>query len=138
MDNQCKRIFGHDLKLQTGFTDTSEPVLIIFPILLGFDALSLRISSQGISCTNIQLLEMLNEIFTFETFGIFHRWSIGGPPVATGGKASTLANFPPPMAIFGPPMATDGFPWVVSTGCFLFPVPYRIPATFSYGNLIER
>ena len=50
-----------------------------FPILLGFDALRLRISSQGISCTNIQLLEMLNEIFTFEIFTY----------VATGGKAST-------------------------------------------------
>ena len=36
--------------------------------------------------------------------------------MATGGKASALANFPPPMAIGGPPMATDGFPWVVSTG----------------------
>ena len=36
--------------------------------------------------------------------------------MATGGKASTLANFPPPMAIGGPPMATDAFPWVVSTG----------------------
>ena len=57
--------------------------------------------------------------FHFRNFRIFHRWSIGGPPVATGGKASTLANFPPPMAIGGPPMATDGFPWVVSTGSIL-------------------
>ena len=49
----------------------------IFPILFGFDALRLRISSHGISCTNIQLLEMLNEIFTFEIFEFStdgHRW----------------------------------------------------------------
>ena len=48
-----------------------------FSIWLGFDALRLRISSQGISCTNIQLLEMLNEIFTFEIFEfstVGHRW----------------------------------------------------------------
>ena len=59
-----------------------------FPILLGFDALRLRISSQGISCTNIQLLEMLNEIFTFEIFefstddpSVDHRWlPVGKPP----------------------------------------------------------
>ena len=47
-----------------------------FPILLGFGALRLRISTQGISCTNIQLLEMLNEIFTFENF----EFSIDGKP----------------------------------------------------------
>ena len=59
-----------------------------FPILLGFDALRWRISSQGISCTNIQLLEMLNEIFTYEIFefstdgqSVDHRWPpMGKPP----------------------------------------------------------
>ena len=59
-----------------------------FPISLGFDALRSRISSQGISCTNIQLLEMLNEIFTFEHSEFAtgdppmdHRWPpLGKPP----------------------------------------------------------
>ena len=59
-----------------------------FPILLGFDALRLRISFQGLSCTNIQLLEMLNKIFTFEIFefssdgsSVDHRWPpVGKPP----------------------------------------------------------
>ena len=60
-----------------------------FPILLGFDALRLRISSQGISCSeSVQLLEMLNEIFTFEIFefstdgpSVDHQWPpVGKPP----------------------------------------------------------
>ena len=33
-DIQWKMFFGHDLKLQTGFTETSDPVLIIFPFRL--------------------------------------------------------------------------------------------------------
>ena len=76
--------FGHDLKLQTGFTETSEPVLIILfgPILFGFDASGARITSKGISCSeSFQLLEILNEISIFEIFefstdgpSVDHRW----------------------------------------------------------------
>ena len=78
--------FGHVLKLQTEFTDTSESVLITFPILFGFDASGLRIASKGISCSeSFQLLEILNEIFIFEIFEFY----TDGSSVATGGKDST-------------------------------------------------
>ena len=40
----CRPTFGHDLKLQTEFTDTSEPVLIISTSWLVFDALWLRVA----------------------------------------------------------------------------------------------
>ena len=60
--------FGHDLELQTRFTGTSEPVLIFFPFCLALMRLKV------FRVVNLQLLDILNEIFIFE---------------ATGGKAST-------------------------------------------------
>ena len=106
--------FGHDLKLQKGFTETSEPVLVIFPFCLALMRLKV------FRVVNLQLLETLNEIFIFEIFevstgglSVDHRWT-------TGGKASALSNFPSPVATGGPPMASCGLPWVVSTGALLF------------------
>ena len=64
--------FGDDLKLQTGFTETSEPVLIIFPFCLALMRLKV------FRVVNLQLVEILNEIFIFEIFTF-----------STGGKAST-------------------------------------------------
>ena len=63
--------------MQTEFTDTSEPVLIISPSLFGFDALGARITYKGIS-----------GILIFESF---HRWTIGRPKV---GKPSHKLIFP--------------------------------------------
>ena len=76
--------FGHDLKLQTGFTETSEPVLIIFP----FSLVLIR----------LKVFRVVNPVaknfernFHFRNFRIFHRWTIGGPPV---GKPSCNLIFP--------------------------------------------
>ena len=72
--------FGHDLKLQTGFTETSEPVLINFPFSLVLIRLKVfRVVSP--------VARNFERNFHFRNFRIFHRWTIGGPPVATGGKA---------------------------------------------------
>ena len=101
--------FGHDLKLQTGFTENSEPVLIIIPFCLALMRLKVFRVVNPVS-------RNFERNFHFRNFRIFHRWSIGGPPVATDGKASMYPNFPPPVATGGPPMATGGLPWVVSTG----------------------
>ena len=67
--------FGHDLKLQTGSTETSEPVLIIFPFCLAL------MRPKVFRVVNLQLLEILNEIFIFEIFefstdgpSVDHRW----------------------------------------------------------------
>ena len=73
--------FGHDLKLQTGFTDISEPVL--FSILFGFEA---SVATKCISCSeSFQLLDILNEMSIFEiselsTNGplVDHRWPVVG------------------------------------------------------------
>ena len=97
--------FGHDLKLQTEFTDTSEPVLIIFASFFGFDALGARIMSKLMSSNNIQLLEILNEIFIFELFD----FSTDGPLV---GLRWPPVGVPPRKVIF-PHL------WVVNTGCLL-------------------
>ena len=53
--------FGHDLKLQAGFTETSEPVLIMFP----FCSALMRLKVFRV--VNL-LLEILYEIFIFEIF----------------------------------------------------------------------
>ena len=74
--------FGHDLKPQTGFTETSEPVLIIFPFCLALMRLKV------FRVVNLQLLEILNEIFIFEIFefstdgpSVDHQWPpVGKPP----------------------------------------------------------
>ena len=105
--------FGHDLKLQTGFTENSEPVLIIIPFCLALMRLKVFRVVNPVS-------RNFERNFHFRNFRIFHRWSIGGPPVATDGKASMYPNFPPPVATGGPPMATGGLPWVVSTGMFKY------------------
>ena len=63
--------FGHDLKLQTGFTETSEPVLIIFPFSLVLIRLKvLRVVSPVAS--------NFEQNFHFRTFRIFHRWPLVG------------------------------------------------------------
>ena len=67
-----ENVFGHDLKLQTGFTETSEPVLIIFP----FSLASMRLKVFRV--VNLQLLEILNEIFIFEIFEFSKIASEGG------------------------------------------------------------
>ena len=56
--------FGHDhdLELQTGFTETSEPVLIILSFCLALMRLKV------FRVVNLQLLEILNEFFIFEIF----------------------------------------------------------------------
>ena len=54
--------FEHDQKLQTGVTETSEPVLIIFPFCLVLMRLKV------FRVVNLQLLEILND-----------------PPMASGG-----------------------------------------------------
>ena len=46
--------FEHDQKLQTGVTETSEPVLIIFPFCLALMRLKV------FRVVNLQLLEILN------------------------------------------------------------------------------
>ena len=74
--------FGHDLKLQTGFTETSEPVLIIFLFCLALMGLKV------FRVVNPQLLQTLNEIFIFEIFefssdgpSVDHPWPpVGKPP----------------------------------------------------------
>ena len=76
--NQWKMFFGHDLELQTGFTETSEPVLEIFPFCLALMRLKV------FRVLNLQFLEILNEIFIFEI-------STDGPPV---GKLPCSLIFP--------------------------------------------
>ena len=76
--------FGHDLKLQTGFTETSEPVLIIFPFSLVLIRLKVFRVVNPVA-TNFE------RNFHFRNFRIFHRWTIGGPPV---GKPSCNVIFP--------------------------------------------
>ena len=49
-----KGFFGHDLKLQTGFTETSELILIIFP----FGLVLMRLKVFRV--VNLQFLEILN------------------------------------------------------------------------------
>ena len=74
--------FAHDLRLQTGFTETSEPVLIIFPFCLALMRLKV------FRVVNLQLLEIMNEIFIFEIFefstdepSVDHWWPpVGKPP----------------------------------------------------------
>ena len=82
--------FGHDLKLQTGFTENSEPVLIIIPFCLALMRLKVFRVVNPVS-------RNFERNFHFRNFRIFHRWSIGGPPVATDGKASMYPKFPPPV-----------------------------------------
>ena len=60
---------------------------------------------------NLQLLEILNEIFIFEIFRPCNLIHVGKPPCNL--------IFPhrwPPVATGGPPMASGGLPWVVRTG----------------------
>ena len=79
--------FGHDLKLQTGFTENSEPVLIIIPFCLALMRLKVFRVVNPVS-------RNLNEIFIFEIFefstdgpSVDHRW----PPM---GKPSCNLIFP--------------------------------------------
>ena len=51
--------------------------------------------------------------FHFRNFRIFHRWSIGGPPV---GKPPRKLISPHRWPLVVHWWSTDGFPWVVSTG----------------------
>ena len=61
--------FEYDLKLQTGFTEPSEPVLMIFSFCLALMCLMVFL------VVNLQLLEIVNEIFISEIF----EFSTDGP-----------------------------------------------------------
>ena len=63
--------FGHDLKLQTGFTETSEPVLIIIPFCLALMRLKVFRVVNPVS-------RNFEQNFHFRNFRIFHRWPLVG------------------------------------------------------------
>ena len=48
--------FGHDLKLLTEFTDSSEPVLILSSSLFGFDTLGARIAGISIKSPQMEII----------------------------------------------------------------------------------
>ena len=71
--------FGHNLKLQTEFTDTSEPILIISQSLFGFNALGARIPSKGISGSESFSSSNFEQNFLFRNFPpMIHQWTTGG------------------------------------------------------------
>ena len=106
-----ENVFGHDLELQTGFTETSEPVLKIFPFCLALMRLKV------FRVVNLQLLEILNKTFIFEIFEI----STDGPPVANDGppvdhrwkfrKSLATGGKLPCNLIFAPRWSSDGQWW---------------------------
>ena len=63
--------FGHDLKLQTGFTENSEPVLIIIPFCLALMRLKVFRVVNPVS-------RNFERNFHFRNFRIFHRWPLVG------------------------------------------------------------
>ena len=89
-----------------------------FPILFGFDASGARITSKSISCSESSVARKFERNFHFRSFWIFHRWSIGGPPV---GKPPRNLSFPhrwPPVVHRWPVVGYHGLSVRAANGLF--------------------